>query len=267
MAIDGSGTQLDPWVITTYAELVDKAKETGEYCIIDNDINITDEYPNGDMPQLVIKAIIDGNDKKISNWYKTSGKAITVEGSTAQLYDCTIANIYFKGERFIQLYGNNDDYHFVNCNFQGISWAELFSAIDDDGSQKNFSSCSFYIKSNSNYAALTANYYSFIGMQYCNIRITSTSSPSIFGTNEGTFVDSCYIEANIPAGSYYAFKNTILDLSTTVTFTANGNSDNDLSIINSTHAPNASAGNGFAVVDDAHWKDVGYLNNIGFNAG
>lgn len=267
MAIDGSGTQLDPWVITTYAELVEKAKETDEYCIINNDINITDEYPNGDMPELVIKGIVDGNNKKISNWYKTSGVAISVDGSTAQLYDCTIANIYFKGDGFIRLYGNNNDFHFVNCNFHGISWAEIFAAIDDYRSERNFSSCSFYIKSNTSYAALSSNMYSYIGMQYCNVRITSTSASSIFSTSTSTFVDSCYIEANIPAGAYYNFKNSILDLSTTVTFTANGNSGNDLNIINSTHAPNASAGNGFAVVDDAHWKDVGYLNSIGFNAG
>ena len=49
MAVTGTGTQADPYVVTTYAELVEKAAESGKYVKIGNDINITDEYPNGDM--------------------------------------------------------------------------------------------------------------------------------------------------------------------------------------------------------------------------
>ena len=68
-------------------------------------------------------------------------------------------------------------------------------------------------------------------------------------------------------GVYDAITNSVLDMTTTATFTANGSSDNVLNIINSDHAPNATAGTAFALVDDEHWLDVNYLNSIGFNAG
>ena len=45
MAITGTGVQADPYVVTTYGELVAVAKTsetyTGAYIKIDNDINIT----------------------------------------------------------------------------------------------------------------------------------------------------------------------------------------------------------------------------------
>ena len=269
MAIDGSGTQQDPWVITTYDELVEKAATSGEYCIIANDINITDEYPDGDMPQLVLKANVNGNGKKISNWYKTTyGSAIFVQTQTAQLYNCTIGNIYCKNDTFMEIRSYNENYHFVNCNFHGICWYDLFKAIDEYNSTRNFSSCSFYINSKNNgYAAIVSNMYSYIGMQYCSIKVASSTASTVFAAQTGTFVDSCYIESTIPCGSYSAVKNSVLDLTTNTTFTANGNASNDLNIINSTHAPNATAGDGFALVDDTHWKDVNYLSSIGFNAG
>jgi hypothetical protein len=269
MAIDGSGTQQDPWIVTTYDELVEKAAESGEYVRIANDINITDEYPDGDMPQLVLKANVDGNGKKLSNWYKTTyGTAIYVQGATAQLYNCTIGNIYCKNDTFAEIRSYNQDFHFVNCNFHGITYYDLFKAIDENNSTRNFSSCSFYINSKNNgYAAIVSNMYSYIGMQYCSIKVASSTASTVFAAQTGTFVDSCYIESTIPCGSYSSVKNSVLDLTTNTTFTANGNASNDLNIINSTHAPNATAGDGFALVDDTHWKDVNYLSSIGFNAG
>ena len=72
------GSQANPWIVTTYAELVDKSSNSGEYVRINNDINIIDEYPNGDMPQLALRAIIDGNNKNICRCWKCS---------TIQLYN------------------------------------------------------------------------------------------------------------------------------------------------------------------------------------
>ena len=80
MSITGTGTQADPYIITTYAELVEKAAESGVYIKVGNDINITKEYPEGNMPTLTINSPIDGDNTKISNWYKiTSGYCIDVK--------------------------------------------------------------------------------------------------------------------------------------------------------------------------------------------
>lgn len=270
MSIAGSGTQQDPWLITTYAELVEKASESGEYLRIENDINITDEYPDGDYPMLVITADIDGNGKKISNWYRTNGNyGITTTGSTSQVRNLTFANIYHKPssfKEFIRFEGGNINFHFVSCAFKGICFYPFFDAPDGRGSTYNFSSCSFYINSKYGGGALLEDNWGYMGLQYCYIEVTGSSN-GLFGTSRSTFADSCYFVCPMQVGVYDAITNSVLDMTTTATFTANGSSGNSLNIINSDHAPNATAGTCFALVDDEHWLDVNYLNSIGFNAG
>lgn len=269
MAITGSGTEQDPWVVTTYDELVEKAANSGEYVKIANDINITDEYPDGNMPQLSLQAIVDGNNKKISNWYKTSGEPIYIDTGSAQLRDCTLANIYAKGGACFAVCNRyNADYHFVNCKFHGVIWMPLLQAIDDNYSYNNFSSCSFYIENKGNEPTIVNNNWSYIGMRYCYIKVKNVgTATSLFNTTRSTHIESCYIESDVPCGCYGDMNNSVLDITTNETFTASGNSSHDLCILNSTHAPNASVGNGFALVDSEHWTNVGYLNSIGFNAG
>lgn len=270
MAINGSGTEQDPYIITTYDELVEKASESEAYLKIDNDINITDEYPDGDMPVLNIASVIDGNGKKISNWYRTNDNyCITIAGATSQVYNLTFANIYCKPpsfREFIHLSGYNENYHFVSCKFRGICFYPLFDAADSYGSRNNFSSCSFYIDSKYGEGALLNNNWGYVGMRYCYVKVTGVSN-SLFGTSRQTFADSCYFDCKMQVGIYDKLTNCVLDMQTNATFTANGSSSNALNIINSDHAPNATAGTGYALVDDEHWLDVDYLNSIGFNAG
>ena len=124
MAISGSGTQADPWIVTTYAELVTKAVSDG-YIKIGNDINITDEYPDGDMPTLSMgDCDIDGNIKTISNWYRnTSGYCIANTDSTdtlCNIHDLTLKNIYIDGSATAfcnRAEDNNSRPFFENCHY------------------------------------------------------------------------------------------------------------------------------------------------------
>ena len=265
MAITGTGTQVDPYVVTTYGELVDVAKTsetyTGTYIKIGNDINISQEYPDGDMPTLVINGkIIDGDNKKISNWYKLDGALINFTGAS-QIHDCEIANLYRLGE-CINFSGYIADYHFLNCKLHGVVGV-LFQAIDDNGSVNNFSRCSFNIKG----SGLVANSWSYIGMLNCNIKFHCTqSSGRVFDTSRSTHVRNCYIEANVlPGGGN--FDNCVLDVTTTQSISYSGGSGSP-SIYNTTHAPNiTSDGNHMIGVPDNKWLDVDYLNSVGFNAG
>lgn len=270
MSIAGSGTQQDPWIITTYDELVEKAVESGEFLRINNDINISDEYPDGDFPTLEIAADIDGNNKKISNWYRTtSDYGISISGSTSQVRDLTFANIYHTtvNNEFMTAKGYNANFHFVNCKFHGIlSSRAFFSAYESDGSANNFSSCSFYIQSLYNNGAFVEDNWGYIGMRYCCVRVKGVA-PYLFNTSRTTFVDSCYFETTMPIGAYSTIRNSVLDITSTTSFTASGSSSNALNIINADHAPNATASTGFALVDDDDWLDVDYLNSVGFNAG
>jgi hypothetical protein len=269
MAIAGTGTQADPWVVTTYAELVSKAGNSGEYVKIGNDINIIAEYPDGDMPQLEIAADVNGDGKTISNWYSTSGVVIYIHGSTAQLHDCTIGNIYaHSGDSFMQIEGYNENYHFVNCNFYGVLFMPLFEAIDEKGSTNNLKSCSINIDNKGSVSAINHSQYGYTGIKSCYIKVKTTGSATdLFDTSKTTFVIDSYIETDVSCACYGDMSNCVLDLTTTESLFARNNSSTGLCIINSTHAPNATTGNGFELVDDTHWLDAAYLSSIGFNIG
>ena len=90
MAITGTGTQADPYVVTTWAELASKTSETGVYIKLGNDIDMNDEYPEGLTSGLTVKcAQIDGDGKAIKNLYFKSERFILCEGN------CTWKNTEF----------------------------------------------------------------------------------------------------------------------------------------------------------------------------
>lgn len=275
MAITGTGTQADPYVVTTYAELVEKAAESGKYVKIGNDINITDEYPDGDMPMLTLANHIDGDGKIIANWYKTTGSDYLIQvNSGGQVENLKFRNIYNTYASYeFRFTGANSNYHFINCEFSGIhgyTGGMFMSAPSSSGSKNNFKSCSFNIKVNSAYGFANGS-EAYAGLKDCYLKIQlPANNNGIFGSMNsssfsGTFVDSCYIESNAKIGSDI-IKNSVCDITTNATFTLDGDSTN-LSIFNKTHAPNVTAGSGFAAVTDENWLDVSYLNSIGFNAG
>ena len=268
--MSGTGTQSDPYVVTTYAELVEKAAESDKYIKIGNDINITDEYPNGDKPQLTLNNHIDGDGKTIANWYKTTTGYDIIVNSGGQVENLKIKNIYKTySYEFMDFRGGNAGYHFINCDFSGVIADIFMQAVDSYGSTNNFKSCSFNISTTRSDGSgrFVSNNWSYIGMKDCYLKFKTVNDTTIFATSRDTFVDGCYIEANAPLGVYNIVKNSVCDLTTSATFTLSGNSSNALNIFNTDHAPNATAGNGFAGVSDENWLNTTYLNSIGFNAG
>ena len=123
MSITGTGTQADPYVVTTYAELVEKAAESGVYIKVGNDINITSEYPEGNMPTLTLNSPIDGANKKISNWYKiTSGYCVEAKNTVS---DLTFGNINIASDCSGFYHANEQtDPHFENCKFYCVCQVE-----------------------------------------------------------------------------------------------------------------------------------------------
>ena len=269
--IEGTGTEQDPYIITNMAELYDKASESGAYLRIHNNINITDEYPDGDMPVINLKSIIDGNNKIISNWYKTNADGFIRVSANSVIHDLTFSNIYSPNSTFANFVGGGDEYHFVDCKFRGII-GEMGYAVDDYGSVKNFSSCSFNIKATS---GLMGGMWTFVGIRYCRIKFTvdSTANAVIDGCRPwNNEINACYIEAPCKPRSDTNgnFINCVCDLTTNQTFTISGYAPNEAkTIVNSTHAPNASldSDTNFVLVSDSDWLNVSYLRSIGFNAG
>lgn len=85
MAITGSGTSSDPYIVTTWGELVQAAKQDGKYIEFPREpgtINIEEEYGKNEPPELEIRsgAHINGN-----GW--------TIHGLWSKTHDC-ISNRY-----------------------------------------------------------------------------------------------------------------------------------------------------------------------------
>lgn len=276
MAVSGTGTQNDPYIITTYDELVEKAAESGKYLKIDNDINIIEEYPDGDMTQLVIKAVIDGNNKVISNWYYIgSDSLILISNAGARVNNLTFRNIYTSilvdRKGFIQTTtSGGSDYIFNNCNFSGV----VNSSFCWDTNRVNlFKQCSFNLKctyDNKLFAGENHNVPTGIS---CYIKVHCTKACYI--NYYAWWIDSYFeITADDAVKNSVMFRkdstcfdNCVIDSYLTATETITGDSA-AISIVNSTHAPNYSVASNIALVDDTHWLDVSYLaNTIGFNAG
>ena len=271
MAITGTGTEQDPYIITTYDELVEKAAESGKFVKVGNDINIIEEYPDGDMPALTVNAYIDGNNKAISNWYSTaSHNTIVISATSACIYNLEFRNIYVAigAYNFIQFSADTSDYNFKNCEFSGVINGNFADGAPSNVTKYRFYKCSFNIYHKSGtYTFRRAN-----GIDcYAKFRYTSNGS-TIFYTSswENSYVEISSDDGTLKFSDNYAgtsgFNNCAINALTSSSSAVNG--ETSLSIINVTHAPNFTAGNNFAaLVSDTNWLDVNYLASIGFNAG
>ena len=268
MAVTGTGTQADPYVVTTYAELVSKVGYG--YVKIGNDINITDEYPDGDMPSITVNYDIDGNGKTISNWYRTTdGRLINIYDS-AHIDNLTLKNIYVTYEDDIFGFpANNNVWRFNNCKFSGYVSGWLYSGSSP---YNHFKNCSFNIKSGnsgSNYYLMQSNCLNC----YIHVHFTKSGGNGLWGN--WAKVENSYIEVTaddsvknaVTLGGFGSVTNCVIDSYLTTSESLESYSSANLSIINSTHAPNYTVSGKLALVDDEHWLDTAYLASIGFNAG
>lgn len=271
MAVTGTGTQADPFVVTTYAELVNTASTFGVYIKVGNDINIADEYPDGDMPALQVNSPIDGDGHVISNWYRTVGAELISITDSSHVDNLTLKNIYVTASGDIFSFPtNNSVWRFNNCKFSGYVSGRLYSGSNP---YDHFKNCSFNIKS-----GITGSYYimnSNCLNCYIHVHFTKSGGNGLFSNNAK--VVNSYIEATaddsvkntVRLGNFGSVSNCVIDsyLTTSQSLESYSSSGVDLSIINSTHAPNYTVSGKLALVDDEHWLDTAYLASIGFNAG
>ena len=281
MSITGTGTQADPYVVTTYAELVEKAAESGVYIKVGNDINITDEYPDGDMPPLVVKSIIDGDNKTISNWYaiytNNYNNVISVY-SSGVIKNLNLQNIYampYSSRGFVaNADSNTSSYCFENCNISGVMVSGSF--FHGYYSQYLMKDCSVNLlfKNSAKFISISQAYMKDAEINNCYVKLKSES-------NTYLFYSSASSASNLGRDSYYEidqaafgmpttfiFSNCVFDITTNSTFTFNiTGSSASPSIINTTKAPNCTPQNKLLGVTAENWLNTEYLASIGFNAG
>lgn len=269
--IPGSGTQDDPYVVSTWADLVEKAAVSGVYIKLGDDIDVLAEYPDGDMPTLVNIANIDGDGKTISRMYKTSENYCIMFSPS---YNGLIENVNFTNiNTNYSLIKNHapqaSHINIKNCKFAGrIKSGRVLNRTDSYYSGRVINS-SFNIKGN-------VTFCSDNGVQThenCYIKLDTTANHLVHQNSyyATTFVN-CYLEVNGPnltefgdeASTLVAFDNSALDITTpnNVPFRATATG---ISIFNQTHAPLMAEARNIKAVLNGDWTNVSALQAVGFD--
>lgn len=302
MAITGTGTQADPFVVTTYSELVSKITNPDSlsecYIKVGNDIDIAEEYPFGDMPVLDfgVNVFLDGDGKTITNWYYTgSGNngVIRLYSKTShpcQMKNLNLANIVLKtsSQNFVYISdsgsGSQTSEVLVdNCTFVGIFFGVVLLIQWANQNVSAMRRCAFNVLLKANQVFNRASYH--IPLESCNVRIVSesTTGADLIKT-AALFPRNCYFDISIPNGSTSStstisnciYDNCVIKLTTPLGSTASSkakfgssSSSYNVSIINTSNAtgvePNGSTQ--LKEVTDQNWHDIAYLQSIGFSAG
>ena len=301
MAITGTGTQADPFVVTTYSELVSKITNPDSlsecYIKIGNDINIADEYPFGDMPILDfgVNVFLDGDGKTIKNWYYTGNdsliKLYNKTDHSCKIENLNIANIVLKNANayFLNVLatgrGSQTSEILVdNCTFVGELFGTMLSIQWENQNVSALRSCAFNLLLR-NEAKFNRAIYT-LPMESCNVKLRSEGNGiNLIKTSNNNYIPkNCYFDISIPNGSTTSsttiadtlFDNCVIKLATPLGSEAstkakfgNSNTGLNVSIINTSASPGVEpvSATQLKEVTDQNWHNITYLQSIGFSAG
>ena len=224
------------------------------------------------MPRLVISSRVDGNNKTISNWYKTtSADTVIYINEYGQLTNLALNNIYHNlgANYFIGIGSNNiSDYHVKNCSFKGVltkKFASLTYTTD-----MNFYSCSFKLQLSDNFMVGTGMLNTdSIGIANCYIDVNHSSNTALLfdgGLSNGSCSNS-YIKCNCKLGKESRIWNCVCEIHNDIDdYSLSGDISQDKNIFSLEYAPNITAGNAaYIAVPADKWLDVSWLADQGFN--
>lgn len=276
MSVSGTGAQADPYIVTTWAELVAKAAENDVYVKVGDNIDVMQEYDDGSAPTLVLNGYVDGDNKTISRWYNNGSRYLINSNNTADKY---IENAIFTNIKtnysliYNQTSARYGEHTIVrNCKFAGIMGDGYI--FDGSNSNNNAMINGVVVNIKGNDLHLLKDYTSQ-DHSNCNIKLETSATWLNYiyaGDRDQKWYDSYFdITASnltsIKSGDgRVSFDNCVLDIKSDGAFTFDTR-NSMLSIFNSTNAPNAVGTAGKIVgVDDTHWLDANYLaNTVGFN--
>lgn len=269
MAITGTGTQADPYVVTTWAELASKVSESGKYIKLGNDIDLNDEYPEGLTSGLTINcAEIDGDGKTIKNLYFKSGRLFYCEGNRTWKNTNILNFVLGDGNNGAAFHYNGTVYNtltFKQCKLSG----RLNSGLNDNNrvilasGRLKFNRCSLniYFSENTSTLAKSPDWRDVVTLLYCNCNFTGVTDKGLNMVLDNSYVKGTLENATISttASSGTASIYSVLDI--TVAECTGGNGTN-LVLCNSEKCSTISEY--LTSVTSAQLTSAAYLDSIGF---
>ena len=165
MAITGTGTEQDPYIVTTIGEVLEKCAETGAYVCLANDIYVKEDldYREGISTPFVINCTKfysenTGTGYKNIYGFRCDGYTAvhTIQAGANTLVDHIGFLSFFTDKNGINSYNDGNFYdiycdstsNFTNCSFSMFIARGVYGAVSPIIYGGNFTECSFYIKCN-----------------------------------------------------------------------------------------------------------------------
>ena len=269
MAITGTGTQADPYVVTTWDELASKTSETSVYIKLGNNIDMNTEYPEGLTSGLTVNcAQIDGDGKTVKNLYLQSGALITCAGinstwKNTELLNWSIGN----GSDAASITANGSTsgtYTFNQCKLSGrINSGYGGSYLAKNGRIKFYrSSINMQMTANTSTVDMSGDLRNCCTMEYCNVNFTGETDKTLNIVLVNSYIKGTLASATLNATRYpdgQVSTYSVLDISAAA-FTAN--SATNLVLANSEKC--SSIEQYLTSVTTAQLTNATYLDSIGF---
>lgn len=278
MAITGTGTQADPFLVHSYDE-IKSAYGTGAndtiYIRLENDINCNDYGDTWEWETITSEYsypfIFDLNGYTIKNIMIKSGNAL-FEGKTSSsiIHNGKILNVF-----------NNAGESVIAGN--GLTLKDISMSVNGTGltsyafNQISMNNCAVYFKSNklNQEVFLRANITSPFKNTDFYLDISNVNSKKIFGGSSNYLtIDNCRISGKLCGAlvskylSLGGARNSVIEVDTTLADCVSAQtifSDVSTGIINTEISPNLNGGtSGLTACTTVQMRDVDYLNSIGF---
>ena len=278
MAITGTGTQTDPFLVHSYDEikeaLTSKVSSGYEYVRLENDINCNDYGLEFEWSTISLKSVnninFDLNGHTIKNMLIKSGNALFSGMYNNQIiHNGRILNVFNDGGNGI-IIGNG-------MQIQNVSMSINGTGLTGSAFQKTcFKNCSVYFKSKKlNNSFLYTNITSsIITAKNCDFYfdIDNVNGIKLFNISNGRDIDGCRFRGK--AGGTTAtwllssqpINNCVVEIDTSnLTSTFKMISDTSVNtIVNTEVSSNIPASDGTIGCTTAQMRDADYLNSIGF---
>lgn len=275
-----AGTEDDPYLATTWAELVTYAAESNKYVKVANNIDVLAEYPDGDAPTLVLNSYVDGNNKTISRWYCTGDRYLIYTGESCHyIKNCIFTNIK-TGHSLcsIEVPSGYESYVVIdNCKFAGTMGDGSIFTPRQNSNYRNGTIRNITINIKGDdliliyvaYGPEYLHYYNF------NVKLISNAESLIYSryTPRHLFFNDSQLELHMPnitsfvnSGSYCSLDNSILDMYNETNNVSFSGENSAVSIFNKTHAPETTGiANKVVAIEDTDWHNPTALAEAGFN--
>lgn len=260
MAITGTGTQVDPYVVTTWDELVSKAAESGKYVKLGADIDMNDEYPEGITTYCTLNcAELDGDGKAIKNLAINGVSCVFKAGSNnVDVKNIKIENLYFISTSGSKYFIDNST---KKATFTQLSVSGRFSAPQQGSlvcifkGDTNFYRCAFNLKTQGRYRNNEEN--NLFKLHYCNITINGEGTGKMYFVFDNTYVTG----AMTGIDSVFVVQGSSVGVIDMTCGAVNGDYDASLVLANSDKCNSITKAR---AVTTAQLTNAEYLSSIGF---